>query len=75
MFEAVGRHVEGRVYPNLKAKRDEVEAYLDELKAAPERVRSLCCWEWLRESLERLPDRRERHALLEIADFVVSRVR
>jgi len=57
VFGAVRRHVEGRVYPKLQAKRDEVEAYLDKLKAAPERVRSLCCWEWLRESLERLPDR------------------
>jgi len=43
VFEAVRRHVEGRVYPKLQAKRDEVEAYLDEVKAAPERVRSLCC--------------------------------
>jgi transposase len=55
VFEEVRRHVEGKVYESLSAKQKEAESYLKELKADPERVRSLCCWEWLREALESLP--------------------
>lgn len=54
IFEEVRRHVEGKVYEDLEAKRHEVESYLKELQAAPERVRSLCGWGWLREALESL---------------------
>ena len=50
------RRVEGKVYEDLEAKRREAEGYLEELQADPERVKSLCGWEWLRESLESLPD-------------------
>lgn len=58
IFEEVRRRVEGKVYEELEAKRRETESYLQELRAAPERVRSLCGWGWLREALESLP----RHA-------------
>jgi transposase len=56
VFEEVRRHVEGKVYESLSAKQEEAERYLKELKADPERVKSLCCWEWLREALESLPE-------------------
>ena len=59
IFEEVRRRVEGKVYEDLEAKRREAESYLEELRAAPERVRSLCGWEWLREALESLPTHAE----------------
>lgn len=55
VFEEVRRRVEGGVYEDLEAKRREAESYLEELRAEPERVRSLCGWGWLREALESLP--------------------
>ena len=59
IFEEVRRHVEGKVYEDLEDKRREAESYLKELRAAPERVRSLCGWRWLREALESLPTHAE----------------
>ena len=55
IFEEVRRHVEGRIYESLHEKREEAEIYLKELAAEPERVKHLCGWGWLRESLESLP--------------------
>jgi transposase len=55
IFEEVRRRVEGKVYESLREKREEAESYLKELAADPERVKSLCGWGWLRESLESLP--------------------
>ena len=40
---------------SLHDKREEAESYLKELAADPERVKSLCGWGWLRDSLESLP--------------------
>jgi transposase len=55
VFEEVRRRVEGKVYESLHDKRQEAESYLEELAADPERVKGLCSWEWLRETLESLP--------------------
>ena len=55
IFEEVRRRVEGKVYESLHEKREEAESYLKELAADLERVKSLCSWGWLRESLESLP--------------------
>jgi transposase len=55
IFEEVRRRVEGKVYEDLEDKRREAESYLEELRAAPERVRGLCGWRWVREALESLP--------------------
>jgi transposase len=55
IFEEVRRRLEGKVYESLPDKREEVEIYLKKLAADPERVKSLCGWGWLRESLESLP--------------------
>ncbi len=57
VFEEVRRRVEGKVYESLDAKKRGAEGYLKELRADPERVKSLCGWEWLREALESLPAR------------------
>ena len=57
IFEEVRRQVEGKIYEDLEAKRREAGSYLEELRADPERVRSLCGWRWLREILESLPTR------------------
>ncbi len=51
ILEEARGHVEGKVYEDLDAKRREAQSYLKELRADPERVRSLCAWEWLREAL------------------------
>lgn len=55
IFEEVRRRVEGKIYESLSDKREEAEIYLKELAVDPERVKSLCGWGWLRESLESLP--------------------
>lgn len=51
VFEEIRRRVEGQVYATLDAKQAAVEAYLQELAAAPARVRQLCAWSWLTEAL------------------------
>lgn len=51
VFEEARRHVEGKVYEDLQAKRKAVDDYLDGLKAEPDRVRSICGWEWIERAL------------------------
>lgn len=51
VFEEIRRRVEGRVYATLADKVAEVEAYLKELVATPERIRSLAGWAWIRQAL------------------------
>jgi transposase len=52
VFEEVRRLVEGRVYDDLAAKREVADEYLQALAAAPQRVRSLCGWQWIRHALQ-----------------------
>jgi hypothetical protein len=59
IFEEVRRLVEGQVYDSIADKQAEVESYLRQLGADPERVKRLCGWEWVREALDRLPPSRE----------------
>lgn len=56
-FEELRRAVEGRVYPTLKAKVGAIEAELLRWDADPERVRRLTAWAWIRDTLDRLPQR------------------
>jgi DDE superfamily endonuclease len=51
VFEEIRRWVEGRVYPTLAAKVAAVEAFLADLDAAPDRVRSLAGWDWITAAL------------------------
>ena len=57
VFEEIRRRIEGKVYKDLTAKRDEAEKYLQVLETDPKRVKRLCGWEWLLESLAHLPQR------------------
>jgi hypothetical protein len=43
------------VYDSLAAKQAVAEAYLQELAAAPERVKQLWSWRWIRDALTDLP--------------------
>lgn len=52
VFEEVRRQVEGRVYATLADKMAAVEAYLAELVAAPDRIRSLAGWAWIQAALQ-----------------------
>ncbi len=52
VFEEIRRCTEGRVYEDLAAKREVVERYLRELAADPQRVKSLCAWDWIHTNLE-----------------------
>jgi transposase len=54
VFEEIRRRVEGEVYATLADKQAQVEAFLQELDADPDRVRSLPGWDWVQAALERL---------------------
>lgn len=54
VFEEVRRRVEGRVYPDLAAKKRAVEGVLEELAADPERVRRLTGWQWILDAFQKL---------------------
>lgn len=55
VFEEVRRASEGRVYPDLDAKRAVAEAVLTALAADPARVRRLTGWDWIAAADARLP--------------------
>lgn len=54
VFEYLRSKVEGRGYGTLEAKQGVIQAELEKLAAAPERVKSLAGWDWLRESVNSL---------------------
>ncbi|WP_374711125.1 transposase [Roseiflexus sp.] len=51
VFEYLRSTVEGAVYGTIAAKRAAVEAELRELAPAPDKVRSLAGWDWIRQSV------------------------
>jgi transposase len=51
----IRRHVEGQVYATMSEKYAAVDAFLEDLNAHPERVRSLTGWHWIRDGLSALP--------------------
>ena len=51
LFEEVRRHVEGRTYADLDAKRRRADALLADLAADPQRLRSLTGWAWIAAAL------------------------
>lgn len=55
VFEEIRRRSEGRTYETLAEKQAIVDAYLTELAADPDRVKQLCGWAWLVDSLNSLP--------------------
>ncbi len=52
VFEYLRDKIEGKVYDSLSAKKAAVETELEKLAAAPDRVKSLAGWEWIRRSVE-----------------------
>jgi len=55
VFEYLRAEIEGIVYPTIEAKVAAVEAVLGELDLNPQRVKSLTNWQWIADSLARLP--------------------
>lgn len=56
IFEYLRDTVEGKVYGTVAAKQQAVETELEKLAAAPEVVRSLAGWTWIRQSVGMLLD-------------------
>ncbi len=54
-FQALWRALEGRVYPDPQAKQAALEPILNLWQADPERMKQLCGWGWIRDTLEALP--------------------
>ncbi len=54
-FRELRRAIEGRVYPDLQAKQAALEPILKAWQADPARVRQLCGWDWIRDTLKALP--------------------
>ena len=57
VFEEVRRWIEGKVYRSMEDKVEAVEAFLSKLESDPHQVRSLTCWDWIDEAIQRLPMR------------------
>lgn len=55
VFEEIRRVSEGRVYPDLEAKRTAAETVLAALAADPARVRRLAGWDWIAAAEAALP--------------------
>jgi len=55
LFEHLRGKVEGQVYGTIEAKKRAVEAELEKLAAAPNSVKSLAGWDWIRQSVKDLP--------------------
>ena len=49
------RAIEGKVYATLEDKMTAIAEFLTQLEAAPERVRSLTWWDWIKAALQQLP--------------------
>lgn len=55
VFEEVRGHIEGEVYPSLKAKKAAIDHLLRRLKADKPRLKRLIGWHWLKRALAQLP--------------------
>ncbi len=56
VFEEVRRHVEGKVYPSLKAKQSAIDHLLRQLRSDKNRLRRLIGWDWIQRTMVQLPD-------------------
>lgn len=54
VFEHLRGKVEGQVYGTIEAKKRAIEAELEKLAAAPNSVKSLAGWDWIRQSVNGL---------------------
>jgi hypothetical protein len=55
VFQYLRAEIEGHTYGTIAAKQEAVEAQLEKLAAAPDRVMSLAGWDWIRQSVSSLP--------------------
>lgn len=55
VFEYLRDRIEGQVYGTIAAKKAAVEAELKKLVETPARIKSLAGWNWIRESVIRVP--------------------
>lgn len=51
IFEAIRAEVEGKVYATIADKQKAVEEFLKALSDAPERIKKLAGWGWIRETV------------------------
>ena len=56
VFQYLRAEIEGHVYGTIAAKQEAVEAKLEKLAAAHDRVISLAGWDWIRQSVSDLPE-------------------
>jgi hypothetical protein len=56
VFQHLRDKIEGQVYGTIEAKKQAVEAELEKLAAAPDKVKSLAGWDWIRQSVSGLPE-------------------
>ena len=56
VFQYLRAEIEGHVYGTIAAKQLAVEAELEKLAAAPDRVIGLASWDWIRQSVSNLPE-------------------
>lgn len=54
IFQEIRARVEGVVYDTLEAKQAVADAYLQDLRRDPDRVKRLCGWSWLTDALHSL---------------------
>ncbi len=54
-FQELRSAVEGEPYATLDGKVAAVQAILEEWDADPDRVRSLCGWQWIEDAMQTLP--------------------
>ena len=56
VFEYLRDRIEGQVYGTIAAKKAAVVAELEKLAKTPDRIKSLAGWDWIRKSVNRLPE-------------------
>jgi hypothetical protein len=56
VFQHLRAEIEGQLYGTIAAKKEAVEAELEKLAAAPDRVKRLAGWDWIRQSVSGLPE-------------------
>jgi len=54
VFQYLRDEIEGQVYGTIAAKKAAAEAELRKLAAAPDRIKSLAGWDWIRQSVSGL---------------------
>ncbi len=55
VFEEIRGHVEGEVYPSLKAKMAAIDHVLRQLRADKPRLKRLIGWDWIKQAFEQVP--------------------